>query len=122
MRTAIVVAVCVCGSLGADEPKDEKIDAALLVGKWEPKAPKKGELTSVEFTKAGGLVALTDAGGKGARAEGTYKLQGAKLTYEVTSAGETTKETVTVRKLTGDELETLDKEGRIDAFRRVKPK
>ncbi len=124
MRTVIGIAAAVlaCGPGAADEPKGEKIDGGRLVGTWEPKAPRKGELASVEFTKAGALVARADAGGAGARGEGTYKLQGNKLAFELTAAGETTRGTLTVRRLTADELETADAEGRIDAFRRVKPK
>jgi uncharacterized protein (TIGR03066 family) len=126
MRTFIGVALVVALALrapGADEKKDEPaIDGKLLVGKWEPRPLKKGELALVEFTKDGKLIALADVGGKGSRAEGTYKLAGNKLTYEVTYMGETVKEAVTITRLTGDELETRDKEGKVDAFRRVAPK
>jgi uncharacterized protein (TIGR03066 family) len=117
-----VVLVLACGARGAQEKKDEPINGKLLIGKWEPKVLKKGELTSIEFTRDGKLIAIAEVGGKGARAEGTYKLEGNKLTFEVTYTGETTKETVTLLKLTDDEMESRDKEGKIDTYKRMKSK
>jgi uncharacterized protein (TIGR03066 family) len=125
MRTVIggaALLVLACAVCGADEKKDEPLDGKVLIGKWEPKVPKKGELTSIEFTKDGKLIALAEVGGKAARAEGTYKLEGNKLTYEVAYMGETIRETVTLIKLTGDEMESKDKEGKVDSFKRVKSK
>jgi uncharacterized protein (TIGR03066 family) len=124
MRTLIAtvaVLILACGAPAADE-KEEKIDGKLLVGKWEPKVLKKGELTSLEFTKDGKLIALAEVGGKEARAEGKYALAGNKLTYEITYKGETVKETVTIVKLTDEELEGKDKEGKVEAFKRAKAK
>jgi len=126
MRTLIgFVAVLALAGLAraADEKKDEpKIDGKLVVGKWEPKAPKAGELTLLEMTKDGKLVAIAEVGGKPAKAEGTYKLDGDKLTYEVTYMGETTKDTVTLTKLTDEEMEGKDKEGKMYSYKRVKTK
>jgi uncharacterized protein (TIGR03066 family) len=125
MRTVLgIAAVLVLGltARSADEKTDEPINGKLLVGKWEPRVLKKGELTSIEFTRDGKLIALADVGGKGGRAEGTYKLEANKLTFEVTYVGETVKEVVTVVKLTADELECKDKEGKVDEYRRVKAK
>jgi uncharacterized protein (TIGR03066 family) len=107
---------------GAGEKTEEKVDGKLLVGKWEPQMPKKGELASVEFTPDGKLIALADVGGKWSKSEGTYKLEGNKLTYEVMALGETTRGTVTLLKLTAEEMEGRDKEGRVDAYKRVKSK
>ena len=41
-----VVLVLACGARCSEEKKDEPIDGKLLIGKWEPKVLKKGELTS----------------------------------------------------------------------------
>jgi uncharacterized protein (TIGR03066 family) len=124
MRTVIGIAAVLglgLSASSADEKTDEPINGKLLVGKWAPRALKKGELTSIEFTADGKLIALADVGGKGARAEGTYKLEGNKLTFAVAYMGETTREVVTVVRLTADELECKDREGKVDAYRRVKP-
>jgi uncharacterized protein (TIGR03066 family) len=124
MRTLIGFAavLVLAGAAPAADEKKEPIDGKLLVGKWEPKAPKPGELTSLELTKDGKLVAVAEVGGKPAKAEGTYKLDGEKLTYEVTYAGETVKETVTLLKLTDEEMEGKDKEGKVYTYKRVKSK
>ena len=124
MRTLIGVAgalVLAAAAPAADE-KQEKFDGKLLVGKWEPKAPKPGELTLLELTKDGKLAAAAEVGGKPAKAEGTYKLDGDRLTYEVTYAGETVKETMTLTRLTDEEMEGKDKEGKVYAYKRAKPK
>jgi uncharacterized protein (TIGR03066 family) len=128
MRTLIGVAVLALAgaALVADDKKEkdkkDPIDGKKLIGKWEPEKPKKGELASIEFTAAGKLIAIADVGGKDAKAEGTYKLDGDKLTFEITFMGETVKETITITKLTDDELEGRDKEGKAEAFKKAKPK
>ncbi len=118
MRTVTGLAAVLVLAWGA-AAADETIDGALLVGKWEPKARKKGELASVEFTKDAKVIATTDAG---AKAEGTYKLDGNALTFTVASAGETTKGALTLTKLTADELEARDREGKTDAYKRLRAK
>jgi uncharacterized protein (TIGR03066 family) len=127
MRTLLLgfaaVLPLACGAFAADDKKDEpKIDGKLVVGKWEPKVPKAGELTLLELTKDGKLLAIAEVGGKPAKAEGTYKLDGNKFTYEVTYMGETTKDTVTLTKLTDEEMEGKDKEGKMYSYKRVKSK
>lgn len=125
MRALLAVAVLglAGAALAADEKdKKEPIDGKKLIGKWEPKVAKKGELSSIEFTANGKLIAVADVGGKDAKAEGTYKLDGDKLTFEIAFMGETVKETITLTKLTDDEMEGKDKEGKVEAFKRAKAK
>ena len=50
LGTAVVLALA-CG-VAADDKKD-KFDAKKLVGKWEPKDPKKGEEMVMELTADG---------------------------------------------------------------------
>lgn len=116
----LVLALCITSA--ADEKKDGKIDGEKLIGKWEPATPKKGELTSLEFTKDGKMIATADINGKSVKAEGIYKLTGDKLMFEVAYMGETAKDTVTITKLTDDELEGKNQEGKVESFKRVKPK
>ncbi len=119
-----------CGIAAADDKKDEKIekiDGAKLVGKWEPKEAKKGEEFVMDFAKDGKLAVTGTLDGKLQTFEGTYKLDGVKLTFELKVKGadgkvEDIKETVTLIKLTDDEMEGKDKEGKVEALKRVKPK
>ncbi len=126
MRTLIgigLIFALTCGATAADD----KIDGAKLVGKWEPKEPKKGEEFVMEFAKDGKLSVTGALDGKVQTFEGTYKLDGIKLTFELKVKGadgkvEDIKETVTVTKLTDDEMEGKDKDGKIEYLKRVKPK
>jgi uncharacterized protein (TIGR03066 family) len=75
----------------------------------------------MEFTKDGKLtLSGPGPGGKELKIEGTYKLDGDKLSMKMTFMGETHEETVTVTKLTDDELEGKDKSGKTESFKRVK--
>ena len=104
-------------------PADDKLDAKKLVGKWVPKEPKKGEESMVmEFSKDGKLTVTGDMGGKELKLDGTYKLEGDKLSFELKFAGETIKETVTLTKLTDDEMTGKDKDGKVESFKKMKPK
>lgn len=121
MRTLIglgLVLALTCGATAADD----KIDAKKILGKWEPKEPKKGEALMMEFAKDGKLIVTGETGGKDVKIEGTYKLDGDQLTYAVTFMGVDAKETVTITKLTDDEMEGKDKDGKVEAFKKVKSK
>ena len=126
MRTLIgvgMVLALACGVTAADD----KIDGTKLLGKWEPKDPKKGEEFVMDFLKDGKLSVTGTLDGKLQTLDGTYKLDGAKLSFELKVKGadgkvEEIKEVVTLTKLTDDEMEGKDKEGKVEALKRVKPK
>ena len=133
MRTLIgmgAALVLACGLTAAQDKKDEKkdekkvekIDGTKIVGKWEPKDPKKGEEFVMELTKDSKLIVTGTLDGKTQTFEGTYKLDGDKLSFELKVPGETIKETITLLKLTDDEMEGKDKEGKVEVLKRVKPK
>jgi uncharacterized protein (TIGR03066 family) len=124
MRTLIGVAVVLaaCGLAAADDKKDGPFDASKLIGKWEPKEAKKGEEFELEFTKDGKVTVKGTLDGKPQTLAGTYTLAGEKLSFEVKAPGEVIKETIVLSKLTDDELEGRDKEGRVEVLKRVKPK
>ena len=98
-------------------PDDDKIDAKKLVGKWATKegAPEK---FTVEFTKDGkfkfeGPITM----------EGTYKLDGNKLTIKGTVNGNEETMTRTITKLTDAEVSSKDENGgKEDTLVRVKEK
>jgi uncharacterized protein (TIGR03066 family) len=117
----LVVALA-CGSTTAQDKDKDKFDAKKLVGKWEPKETKKDETMVMEFTKDGKITITGTAGGKALEAKGTYKLEGDKLMFEITFMGETIKETVTLSKLTDEEMEGKGKDGKSETFKKVKPK
>jgi uncharacterized protein (TIGR03066 family) len=121
MRTLLgvaVVLVLACGATAADE----KIDGKKLIGKWEPKTPKKGENMTMEFTKDGKLIIVGELNGKEMKIEGTYKIDGDKLSFKLKFGDLDIEETVTLTKLTDEEMEGKDKEGKAESFKRVKPK
>ncbi|MCI0702375.1 MAG: TIGR03066 family protein [Planctomycetia bacterium] len=124
MGIGLVLAL-VCGSVTAQEKKDkekekEKFDAKKLLGKWESNPPKKGESIVMEFAANGKLTMSGDVNGKELKVEGTYKLEGDKLSFELRHMGETSKATITLTKLTDNELEGKDSKGKSEAFKKVK--
>ena len=124
MRTLLgaVAVVAACGWAAAEDKKEERFDATKLVGRWEPKEPKKGEEFVLEFTKDGKVTVKGTLDGKPQTLEGVYQFDGGKLTFEVKAPGEVIKETIALTKLTDDEFEGKDKEGKVEALKRVKAK
>ena len=129
-----IVAVCVAavltvGSIGAQDKKDpkkddKKIDAAKLVGKWEltrstDKDAPKGAV--VEFTKDNKVVVSFSAGGKEEKFEGTYRVNGDKLSVKLNDPESKDKEeTDTIQTLTDDKFVLVDKNGKENEFTRKK--
>src|SRR4051812_1261170 len=95
MRTILGIGAALalaCGIAAADEKKGEekkaeKIDAAKLVGKWEPKDPRKGEEFVMDFAKDGKLSVTGTLDGKPQTFGGTYKLDGDKLSFDLKVKG-----------------------------------
>lgn len=115
------VAVSLAGGAGADD-KDTPIDAKKLVGKWEPKEQKKDTKIMIEFAKDGKLNITAARAGKEDKVEGSYKLDGDQLAIHLKVGEKEAKETVTITKLTDDEWEGKGKDGKTEAFKRVKAK
>ncbi len=113
-----------------------KLDAKKLVGKWEPapeKIDKKNKKdknedktppapppipTIIEFSADGKLSMTVGEPGKDYRVDGTYKLDSDKLSVSLKVADKEIKETLTIKKLTDDELVTEDSKNKIEALRR----
>ncbi|MDY3557602.1 TIGR03066 family protein [Gemmata sp. JC673] len=108
-----------CGPLVADDKKDEKIDPAKLLGKW---AAKERELVVIEFLKDGKLVLRYGEAEKEAAFDGTYKLDGNKLTVNAQPGGKEEKSTVTIKKLTDSEMVVISDTGKDVVMNRVKGK
>ena len=121
-----IVAVCVAavlsvGAVGAQDKKDpkkddKKVDPAKLVGKWEltrstDKDAPKGAV--VEFTKDNKVLVSFTAGGKEEKAEGTYRVNGDKLSVKLNDPESKDKEdTDTIQTLTDDKFVLVDKNGK----------
>jgi uncharacterized protein (TIGR03066 family) len=118
---AFIGAVAVLALVGASAGADEKIDAKKLIGKWEP-AEAKGAKVVIEFADKGKLTVTIEAAGETQKIEGTYKLDGDKLELAMTFMGEEKKETVTVTKLTDEEMVGKDSKGKEEKFKRLKAK
>lgn len=116
MRTLIGAAVILAfAGFAAGQDKD-KVDVKKLMGKWEPKEGK----VVIEFADKGKLIITADEGGKSEKFEGTYKLDGNKLSIAITIAGSDQKETLTVKELTDEKLVTRDSKDMEEILKRKK--
>ena len=116
--------------LSAGTRAQEKVDyAKLIVGKWEATKADAGTIpvgTIVEFTKDGKMTVKHTPKEKGAKTttlNGKFKAEGEKIDYTIDDgAGGTRGEILTIKKLTDDELVTVDPEGVQEDFKRAKEK
>jgi len=124
MRTLLgcTLTLAVCFGVSADDKKEEKIDAKMLVGKWEPKEKKEGEPKAIEFTKDGKAIFIYSVKDKEVTNGAGYTLDGDKLTLTVKIADKELKIEATVLKLTDTELTTKNDKGEERTLARVKDK
>jgi uncharacterized protein (TIGR03066 family) len=118
---AAALAAVLLGSLRAEEKKAD--NKALIVGVWGlTKAGEGGPPvgTTMVFTKDGKVKMSGKADGKEFAFDGTYVVEGDKLTASIKSPDRTEKGTVTIKKLTDKELVTQDENGRALEFKRKK--
>jgi uncharacterized protein (TIGR03066 family) len=116
---ALAVAVVLAGG-GAGQEPDSPIDPAKLIGRWEPKEPKKDAPSVVEFARGGKFVLKAGVGGKVETWEGTYGVVKQKLTITIKVGEKTITEELAVLRLTNDELDTEDAKGKKESLRRVR--
>jgi uncharacterized protein (TIGR03066 family) len=94
-----------------------------IVGVWEITKSDDGTPlgTTIEFTKDGKVKVTTPVGDQKLNLDGTYKLEGDKLTVTIKPPDEKeTTETVTIIKLTDKVLITKDQKGNSDEFKKKK--
>jgi uncharacterized protein (TIGR03066 family) len=118
----LAVLVLFTATVGAEDKKEEKIDAKKLLGKWEPGEAKKGGDVVIEFLKDGKLAITANAAGKEIKIDGTYKVAGNKLELALSFMGMEKSDTATILKLTDDELTTEDAKGKKETLKKVKAK
>jgi len=99
---------------------DEKIDTKKLIGKWEPKEENSKGKVMIEFSKDGKLTVTFS--GKEDKIEGTYKVEGSKVTVRLKDDGKETTKSFTILKLTDTAMTTKDDDGKEEMFLRIKDK
>lgn len=123
---SILSATALFASVGllfaAPVPKPEKKDTEKLVGVWkltqsDALAAAKYTFT-IEFTEKGKLIARYQFAETTQTLEGKYKIDGEKIEYTLGDRGET----LTIEKLTDDDLVVIDPEKKKEEFVRVKEK
>ena len=92
---------------------DEKIDAKLLIGKWEPTGDKlpPGIKAVIEFQKDDKVVVDVEFQGKSQKIEGKYKVDGNKMEMTMKGPdGQERTQKMTIVKLSEKEATLKDEE------------
>lgn len=101
-----------------------KTTAEKLHGKWKlVKSPglESDNTAIVVFGKDGSLtLTITTTDGAKFEVAGKFTADGDKIPYELETSDGVRKETLTIKKLTEDELITVDPEDKVEEFQRVK--
>jgi uncharacterized protein (TIGR03066 family) len=108
---------------GAPVPK-ERAEAEKIVGTWKMTRDSSGGTDTnltLEFTQGGQMtIRQVQMNGQVTEYVGTYRVVGTELPYEVKQGTRVKAETLTIKKLTADELIVVDPEGLKEEFSRVK--
>ncbi|MBX9626268.1 MAG: TIGR03066 family protein [Gemmataceae bacterium] len=120
---ALAVGLVAAASAAGADDKPEKIDAKKLVGKWEPADAPKGAKAVIEFTKDGKVKVEVEFGGQTQKFDGTYKLDGNKLSLTRKKGDKDDTDVMTVTKLTDDEM-VMEEDGKkkSETLKRIKEK
>ena len=116
-----MLAVLVCHPALAEDKKDEKIDTAKLVGKWEAKDKMESKVV-LEFAKDGKALLTVTRNDMEFKGEGSYKLDGNKISLTMKLGDQEQKSVRTITKLTDTDMVTTDEKGKERAFVRLKDK
>jgi uncharacterized protein (TIGR03066 family) len=107
----------------APVPK-ERADAEKVVGTWKMTLDSQGGTDTnleIEFQQGGKMtIRQFLPGGRVSEYVGTYRVIGTDLPYEVKQGTRVKAETLTIKKLTADELIIVDPDGLKEEFARVK--
>lgn len=121
---AALFVLCACVPvLGAPVPK-ERADAEKIVGTWKMTLDSQGGTDvnlELEFTQGGKMtIRQVLSNGQVSLYAGTYRVVGTELPYEVKQGTRVKAETLTIKKLTANELIVVDPDGLKEEFARVK--
>jgi uncharacterized protein (TIGR03066 family) len=124
MRTLgkLLAVVAAVGFLNSFARADDKIDKAKLTGVWklvksDEEAPKGA---TAEFTKDGKVIVQFEREGKQEKLEGTYTLEGNKLTVAIKKGDNDDKDVLTITTLTDNKLVVENKDGKKHEFEKEK--
>ena len=107
LRACTLLALFLCISV---IDAQDKYDARLPLGKWEPDNAPPGLKATIEFQKDNKIEISVDFQGKQQKTEGTYKLEGESLTFKFTRDGKDRQQKGKVIKLNNRELIIKDDE------------
>jgi uncharacterized protein (TIGR03066 family) len=100
---------------------DEQVDLSKIVGKWDLMDAKKGQPMTLEFTMNRKISVTVGDPGKEVKIEGTYDLaEHNKLSVALKFNDEDIRESLTIKKLTDEELVTEDSKGKTGTMKRRK--
>jgi len=94
-----------------------------LTGSWVVIKADEGTLpvdTVVTFTKEGKMKVVGKREGKEVTMEGTFTVEAHKFNFVLKEGDREHKKTITVKKITGDDLSTTDPEGKAVELKRKK--
>ncbi len=125
MRFVVVVLAALWGAFAVAAPvPKERADAEKVVGTWRMTLDSRGSSDvnlELDFHQSGKMVIRQMlANGTQSVYEGTYRVVGNELPYDVRLGTRTKKETLIIKKLTADELILIDPDGLKEEFTRVK--
>jgi uncharacterized protein (TIGR03066 family) len=125
MRTsaAVLVALLAPAATAAPIPR-ERAEAERIVGTWKMTLGAQGQTdTNLELDfYPGGKMVIRQLLSNGATSlyEGSYRVSGTELPYDVKRGAAVKKETLTIKKLTDTELIVVDPDGLKEEFVRVR--
>ena len=121
---AALLLLCACDSTSAAPIPKERADAEKVVGTWRMTLGAQGQTNvnlEIEFQQGGKMtIRQVLPGGQVSVFVGSYRVVGNELPYEVKQGTRVKKETLTIKKLTADELVIVDPDGLKEEFVRVK--
>jgi uncharacterized protein (TIGR03066 family) len=116
----LVVGVAACALTAGVSAEEKKADTAkLLLGSWEATKADPGTLVVgavATFAKDGTMKVVEKKDGKEETHEGTYKLDGDKMT--ITPKGGEGKFTITIKKISESEMVAANDEGKVVEFKK----
>jgi len=123
VAAAVAVAVALNTGVRAEDKQEKKDNAKLLVGTWEvtksfDKGPAVG--ATVEFTKDGKVKVKAKLDDKDVHREGTYKVDGDKLTLVMKRDDKESKTIISIKKISDKELITENEDKKSVELKRKK--
>ena len=111
---AVTGLLCLCLSMAVAQDATSK----KLVGSWTMVKGDGPPGMMLTFTADGKLIMSADLKGKELKIEGTYTVKDNTITSKLSFGGKEVSEDHKIKKLTDTELQTEDKKGTVDEFKK----